>query len=157
MPNFIKTSFFAGSNLMQSNFSHKFVVTGVYLGCCRSALLTDTETLVTEWLHAKSAHDVKQLRCNCYVFSFICNETIKLINIWIFFPRYNCFFIQRLIYTSSFLQFWKETYVQRKDCNNVLYILNSRPLYVEGLFDLTFVLSGQCRIEFHFLWKNCIL
>lgn len=157
MPNFIKTSFFAGSNLMQSNFIHKFVVTGVYLGCCRSALLTDTETLVTEWLHAKSARDVIQLRCNCYVFSFICNETIKLINIWIFFPRCNCFFIQRLIYTSSFLQFWKETYVQRKDCNNVLYILNSRPLYVEGLFDLTFVLSEQCRIEFHFLWKNCIL
>lgn len=87
---------------MQSNFSHKFVVTGVYLGCCRSALLTDTETLVTEWLHAKSAHDVIQLRCNCYVFSFICNETIKLINIWIFFPRCNCFYTTVNIYIKLF-------------------------------------------------------
>lgn len=69
---------------------------------------------MTEWLHAKSAHDVIQLRCNCYVFSFICNETIKLINIWIFFPRCNCFFIQRLIYTSSFFTILKRNQCSKK-------------------------------------------
>lgn len=129
MPNFIKTSFFAGSNLMQSNFSHKFVVTGVYLGCCRSALLTDTETLVTEWLHAKSAHDVIQLRCNCYVFSFICNETIKLINIWIFFPRCNCFLYNGEYIYIAFYNFEKKPMFKERIAT-MFCIFSTQDLYM---------------------------